>query len=147
MLALARARVDEAGLRNVSLRQGDIYAPPVERNAYDLVVIHQVLHFLDDPARALGEAARALAPSGRLALVDFDAHDQEFLRDEFAHRRLGFAVQEVEGFLAEAGLANVRCERVPPAVGEAGKLTVVLWIADDPRIISDSFPKSDVEFA
>jgi hypothetical protein len=56
-------------------------------------------------------------------------------------------VQEVEVFLAEAGLANVRCERVPPAVGEAGKLTVVLWIADDPRIISDSFPKSDVEFA
>jgi ubiquinone/menaquinone biosynthesis C-methylase UbiE len=147
MLALARARVDEVGLRNVSLRQGDIYAPPVERNAYDLVVIHQVLHFLDDPGRALGEAARALAPGGCLAVVDFDAHDQEFLRDEFAHRRLGFAAQEVEGYLAEAGLANVRCERVPPAPGEAGKLTVALWIAEDPRIISDAFPKSDVEFA
>ena len=147
MLALARARVDEAGLRNVSLRQGDIYAPPVDRNAFDLIVIHQVLHFLDEPARALGEAARALAPGGRLTVVDFDAHDQEFLRGEFAHRRLGFGVQEVEGYLAEAGLANVRCERVPPAVGEAGKLTVALWIAEDPRITSDSFPKSDVEFA
>ena len=147
MLALARARIDEAGLRNVSLRQGDIYAAPVERNAYDLVVIHQVLHFLDDPSRALGEAARALAPGGRLALVDFDAHDQEFLRDEFAHRRLGFAVHEVEGYLADAGLANIRSERVPPAAGEAGKLTVVLWIAEDPRVVSNSFPKSDVEFA
>ena len=147
MLALARARVDEAGLRNVSLRQGDIYAPPVDRNAYDLIVIHQVLHFLDDPARALGEAARTLAPGGRIAVVDFDAHDQEFLRDEFAHRRLGFAAQEIEGYLAEAGLANIRSERLPPAIGEAGKLTVVLWIAEDPRIISDSFRKSDVEFA
>jgi len=147
MLALARARVDEAGLRNVSLRQGDIYAPPVERDAYDLVVIHQVLHFLDDPARALGEATRALTPGGRLAVVDFDAHDQEFLRDEFTHRRLGFAAQEVEGYLAGAGLANIRSDRVPPSIGEAGKLTVVLWIAEDPRIISDSFPKSDVEFA
>src|SRR6516164_8913684 len=122
MLALARSRIEQTGLRHVSLRQGDIYAPPVERNSYDLVVIHQVLHFLDDPARALGEAARALGPGGRLAVVDFDAHDQEFLRDEFAHRRLGFATRELEGYLTEAGLANIRAERVPPAMGEAGKL-------------------------
>jgi ubiquinone/menaquinone biosynthesis C-methylase UbiE/DNA-binding transcriptional ArsR family regulator len=147
MLALARARIDEARLRHVSLRQGDIYAPPVERDAYDLVVIHQVLHFLDDPARALAEAARALMPGGRLVVVDFDAHDQEFLRDEFAHRRLGFALGEVEGHLAEAGLANIRSERVPPAKGEAGKLTVVLWIAEDPRVISDDFRNADAEFA
>jgi ubiquinone/menaquinone biosynthesis C-methylase UbiE/DNA-binding transcriptional ArsR family regulator len=147
MLALARARIDQAGLRHVSLRQGDIYAPPVERNAYDLVVVHQVLHFLDDPARALAEATRALAPGGQLAVVDFDAHDQEFLRDEFAHRRLGFAVDEVENYLAEAGLSAIRVERVPPAKGEAGKLTVGLWIAEDPRIISDDFQKADTEFA
>ena len=147
MLALARARIDQAGLRHVSLRQGDIYAPPVERNAYDLVVIHQVLHFLDDPARALAEATRALAPGGRLAVVDFDAHDQEFLRDEFAHRRLGFRVDEVEGYLAEAGLTAIRMERVPPAKGESGKLTVMLWIAEDPRVISDDFQKADTEFA
>jgi SAM-dependent methyltransferase len=106
-----------------------------------------VLHFLDDPARALAEARRALAPGGRLVIVDFDAHDQEFLRDEFAHRRLGFAVDEVENYLAEAGLTGIRVERVPPAKGEAGKLTVALWIAEDPRVISDAFPKTDVEFA
>lgn len=147
MLALARARIDGAHLRHVSLRQGDIYAPPVERGAYDLVVIHQVLHFLDDPARALAEAARALMPGGHLVVVDFAAHGQEFLRDEFAHRRLGFAPGEIEAHLAEAGLANIRSERVPPAKGEAGKLTVVLWIAEDPRVISDDFPKADAEFA
>jgi demethylmenaquinone methyltransferase/2-methoxy-6-polyprenyl-1,4-benzoquinol methylase/ArsR family transcriptional regulator len=147
MLALARSRIDQAGLRHVQLRQGDIYAAPVERGGYDLVVIHQVLHFLDDPARALKEAAGALSPGGRLVVVDFDAHDQEFLRTDFAHRRLGFAISEVEGFLAEAGLVGVRSKRVPPAKGESGKLTVALWLAEDPRIISDSFPKSDVEFA
>ena len=135
------------GCVNVSLRQGDIYAPPVERDAYDLVVIHQVLHFLDDPARALNEAARALRPGGRLAVVDFAAHDQEFLRADFAHRRLGFAVREIEGYLAAAGLVAVRSKRVPPATGEAGKLTVALWLAEDPRVIADALPKSDMEFA
>ena len=147
MLSLARSRVDEAGLRNVQLRQGDIYAPPVERDGYDLVVIHQVLHFLDDPARALKEAAHALAPSGRIVVVDFDAHREEFLRSDFAHRRLGFALSEVESYLAEAGLVAIRSRRVPPGAGESGKLTVALWLAEDPRLISDSFPKSDVEFA
>jgi ubiquinone/menaquinone biosynthesis C-methylase UbiE len=147
MLSLARARIDQAGLRQVQLRQGDIYAPPVERDGYDLIVIHQVLHFLDDPARALKEAGRALSPGGRLVVVDFDAHDQEFLRADFAHRRLGFASSEIEGFLAEAGLVGVRSTRVPPATGESGKLTVALWLAEDPRVISDSFPKNDVEFA
>jgi len=147
MLALARNRIDQAGLRNVHLRQGDIYAPPVERDGYDLVVIHQVLHFLDDPARALKEAARALAPGGRLVVVDFDAHDQEFLRTDFAHRRLGFALSEIEGFLAEAGLVGEQAKRVPPAAGESGKLTVAIWLAQDPRIISDGFHKADAEFA
>jgi demethylmenaquinone methyltransferase/2-methoxy-6-polyprenyl-1,4-benzoquinol methylase/ArsR family transcriptional regulator len=147
MLALARSRADQAGLRNVTLRQGDIYAPPVERNAYDLVVIHQVLHFLDDPARALKQAALALAPGGRLVVVDFDAHGHDFLRTDFAHRRLGFAPSEIEGYLAEAGLADIRCQRVEPAAGEAGKLTVAIWLAEDPRIIADPLPKNDVEFA
>jgi demethylmenaquinone methyltransferase/2-methoxy-6-polyprenyl-1,4-benzoquinol methylase/ArsR family transcriptional regulator len=106
-----------------------------------------VLHFLDDPARALKEAARALAPSGRLVVVDFDAHAQEFLRADFAHRRLGFALSEIEGFLAEAGLVGLQAKRVPPAAGESGKLTVAIWLAEDPRIISDGFQKADAEFA
>jgi demethylmenaquinone methyltransferase/2-methoxy-6-polyprenyl-1,4-benzoquinol methylase/ArsR family transcriptional regulator len=146
MLALARDRVERAGLRNVQLRQGDIYAPPVERDGYDLVVIHQVLHFLDDPARALKEAARALSPSGRLVVVDFEAHAQEFLQADFAHRRLGFPLTEIEGFLGEAGLTPKRAARVEPASGEDGKLTVALWLAEDPRVISDSF-KPATEYA
>ncbi len=147
MLALARSRIDQAGLRNVQLRQGDVYAPPVERDGYDLVVVHQVLHFLDDPARALKEAARALSPSGRLVVVDFDAHTQEFLRSDFAHRRLGFPLAEIESFLADAGLVAVQSRRVAPASGEPGKLTVALWLAEDPRVISDGFQNADTEYA
>jgi ubiquinone/menaquinone biosynthesis C-methylase UbiE len=147
MLALARSRIDRDGLRHAHLRQGDIYAPPVERGGYDLGIIHQVLHFLDDPARALKEAARALRPGGRLLVVDFDAHNEEYLRADFAHRRLGFAISEIDGFLAEAGLVAIRSKRVPPAAGESGKLTVALWIAEDPHVISDDLHKADAEFA
>ena len=147
MLAVARARIDQSGLRNVQLRQGDLYAPPVERDSYDLVVIHQVLHFLDDPARALAEAARALRPSGRLLVVDFAAHGEEFLREAYAHRRLGFADAEIAGFIADAGLAEIAAERVAPAAGEPDKLTVALWLARDRRIIADSLPKSTMELA
>jgi hypothetical protein len=80
-------------------------------------------------------------------VVDFDAHTQEFLRTDFAHRRLGFASAEIEGFLAGAGLGGVRARRVPPAAGESGKLTVALWLAEDPRVISDGFQEADAEFA
>jgi demethylmenaquinone methyltransferase/2-methoxy-6-polyprenyl-1,4-benzoquinol methylase/ArsR family transcriptional regulator len=147
MLAVARSRIDQSGLRNVQLRQGDLYAPPVERDSYDLVVIHQVLHFLDDPARALAEAARALRPSGRLLVVDFVAHAEEFLRQAYAHRRLGFTDDEIASFIAEAGLTEIAAERVAPAAGESNKLTVALWLARDRRIIADPLPKPTMELA
>jgi len=140
MLALARSRIEQSGLHNVQLRQGDIYAPPVERDAYDLVIIHQVLHFLDDPARAIAEAARALRPEGRLIVVDFLAHDQEFLREDFAHRHLGFTIREVEAFLTDAGLSSVQTHQILPAPGEPGKLTVAIWLARDMRFFTAEPP-------
>jgi len=132
MLALARARLDRAGIRNCSVRQGDIYDLALPRDSFDLVIIHQVLHFLDDSARALREAARVLRPGGRLLVVDFAPHDLEFLRDEHAHRRLGFAAETVTQWLEAAGLDAVRSETLPP--GPEGKIAVSLWLARDPRI-------------
>src|SRR6201988_233702 len=81
MLALARARLDRAGLKPCSLRHGDIYDLALPRDSFDVVIIHQVLHFLDDSARALSGAARVLRPGGRLLVVDFAPHDLEFLRE------------------------------------------------------------------
>ncbi len=104
MLSLARTRLDRAGLRHCSVRQGDIYDLALPKDSFDVVIIHQVLHFLDDGARAIAEAARVLRPSGRLLVVDFAPHDLEFLRDEHAHRRLGFPPEAVSGWLAAAGL-------------------------------------------
>lgn len=146
MLNLARTRLEKAGLRNIQLRQGDMYALPVERGGYDLVIVHQVLHYLDDPARALREAARALRPGGRLLVIDFAPHANEFLREQHAHRRLGFAAGEIEGFLLEAGLGAVT-HRDLASAGAGEKLTVSLWIARDPRLLSDTAPALHKEFA
>ncbi len=138
MLKVARARIEGLGLRNVQMRQGDLYALPVERDGYDLVVLHQVLHYLDDPSRALREAARVLRPGGRLVVVDFAPHGDERLRAEHAHRRLGFSHPEIEGFLRDAGLDALGSRDVAPAPGEADLLTVSLWIGRDRRIQSDA---------
>ncbi len=138
MLAVARANLEQAGTRNVQLRQGDIYALPVEREAYDLVIVHQVLHYLDDPARALREAVRTLAPGGRLVVIDFAPHSEEALREQHAHRRLGFERLEIEGFLADAGLKPAEFRALAPGAGTSAKLTVSIWLGQDQRIRSDA---------
>jgi demethylmenaquinone methyltransferase/2-methoxy-6-polyprenyl-1,4-benzoquinol methylase/ArsR family transcriptional regulator len=147
MLGVARARIERAGLRHVQLRQGDIYALPVETDFYDLAVMHQVLHYLDDPLRAIREAARILCPGGRLLIVDFAPHEEEALRADHAHRRLGFAAEEVVSFLSAAGLELIVKDDLVPKAGEAGKLTVSLWLGRDRRVIADSLPVTAREVA
>ena len=132
MLAYARAKLDEQGLRNCQVRQGDLYNLSLPDAQADIVVLHQVLHFLDDPARAVGEAARLLRPGGRLLIVDFAPHELEFLREEFAHRRLGLGSEQVGQWLETAGLGVLDHRDLMP--GRAGKgralqkLTVSLWL-------------------
>jgi ubiquinone/menaquinone biosynthesis C-methylase UbiE len=142
MLALARARLDRAGFQHCSVRHGDIYDLALPRDSFDVVIIHQVLHFLDDSARAIREAARVLRPGGRLLVVDFAAHDLEFLREQYAHRRLGFAAETVTQWLEGAGLDTVRQQTLPP--GPEGKIAVSLWLAHDPRILVAAPAKLEV---
>jgi ubiquinone/menaquinone biosynthesis C-methylase UbiE/DNA-binding transcriptional ArsR family regulator len=134
MLALARARLDRAGLRHCSVRHGDIYDLALPRDSFDVVIVHQVLHYLDDGARALREAARVLRPQGRLLVIDFAPHELEFLRDEHAHRRLGFAEETVSQWLQQAGLDVISHRSVSPEAGSDGEIAVSLWLARDPRL-------------
>ncbi|KZK89833.1 putative methyltransferase YcgJ [Pseudovibrio sp. W64] len=137
MLSVARANLDRAGLQKAQVRQGDIYALPVAPDTADLTVVHQVLHYLEEPGRAILEAARALRPGGRLLLVDFAPHELEFLREKHAHRRLGFSQGQVGNWLSEADLELVSTNDLTPGVGEKDKLTVTLWLAQDRRVVTD----------
>ena len=135
MLAVARANLDRAGVQHAQVRQGDIYSPPVERDAFDLVTMHQVLHYLDEPQAAIREAARTLRPSGRLIVVDFGAHGLEFLREAHAHVRLGFTDRQIGEWFAEAGLDLEQTLDFEPRGGSEAALTVKLWLGRDRRML------------
>ena len=132
MLTVARANLERRRLANCHVRFGDILSLPEPSGAADIVVIHQVLHYLDDPRAAIQEAARLLAPGGRLIVVDFAPHEVESLRENHAHRRLGFPGAEMAEFVSGAGLDLAAVHDLPPAAGSEGQLTVSIWLATKP---------------
>jgi ubiquinone/menaquinone biosynthesis C-methylase UbiE len=122
MLRLARVKLEQAGICGASLRQGDMYALPLGDRCADSIILHQVLHYAQQPGAAIAEAARVLAPGGRLLVIDFAQHDRAELKEKDAHLRLGFADDAMRGWFAGAGLELDRIERLG-----GGELSVILW--------------------
>jgi ArsR family transcriptional regulator len=122
MLRLARVKLDEAGISGASLRQGDMYALPLGDSSADSIILHQVLHYAQQPGSAIVEAARVLVPGGQLLVIDFAQHDRAELKEQDAHLRLGFADDAMRGWFSAAGLNLDRIERLG-----GGALTVILW--------------------
>ena len=123
MLAVARSNIERHGFSHVQVRKGDMYRLPIEDSSIDLAVVHMVLHYSHEPLEVIREAARVLRPRGRLILVDFAAHGEEKLRDEFNHHRLGFSDDEVRHWFEHCGLEiDVDTEQL---VGSP--LTVKFW--------------------
>ncbi|WP_026941963.1 ArsR/SmtB family transcription factor [Hellea balneolensis] len=125
MLKVARSKL--ADKEHIAVRQGDILSTPLEDAVSDLVSLHQVLHYLDDPQAAIMEAARLLKPSGQLIIVDYEDHDLEEFRTEFAHRRLGFSDRDIGDWLFSAGLSLTHSDRV---VTQADRPDVRIWIGN-----------------
>jgi SAM-dependent methyltransferase len=124
MLSVARVNLEQAGLANARVRRDDMYQLALPDASFDAVVIHQVLHYADRPAAAIAEAARVLRAHGILVLVDFAPHALEFLRDEHAHRRLGFGDAEIAEWCRAASLDPAPSRALP-----GDPLTVVIWTA------------------
>jgi ArsR family transcriptional regulator len=140
MLAIARDRLARAGIHHCQVRLADTYRLPfpdgTQGVGFDAVLFHQVLHYLDDPQAAIAEAARVLKSRGRILIVDFAPHDLEFLRDELAHRRLGFSDKEVQGWFEALGLDAQQSLAIAPHGGAhagGGKLIVKIWVAVAPE--------------
>ncbi len=141
MLRLARAKI--AGLPNATELQskteivlGDFNALPFPDQQFDTILFHQVLHYAQHPERVIAEAARVLAPDGRLMIVDFDAHNLEELRTVHAHARLGFSDDTIRRTFAAAGLSLVRQETL-----EGGKLAVKIWLGQRAAASTGFLPK------
>jgi ArsR family transcriptional regulator len=124
MLLVARSNLDRARLRHCVVRHGDMYQLPAPRRSFDLVTVHQVLHFAEQPGEVIAEAARVLRPGGRIIVVDFQAHDHDALRREHAHLWLGFRDQDVTDWFAAAGLQPQEPIRLP-----GDPLSVGIWWA------------------
>lgn len=124
MLTIARANLERANIRNCLVRRADMYQLPFADASFDAAVVHQVLHYAEEPAKVLAETARVLRDGGRLFVIDFAPHDLEMLRTEHAHRRLGFAADEVLQWFRTAGLSPDAVRHLP-----GDPLTVSIWPA------------------
>ena len=124
MLSIARARLDQDGIKNCQVRVGDMYRLPFKKNSFDLITINSLLRYADEPKKVIAEAARVLEKKGALLIVDLAAHDLSALRDEYGHSWLGFSEAEMVEMLSEE---NLTVDRVKHIDGQ--KLSVCIWLA------------------
>lgn len=128
MLKVARSNL--AKREHIAVRQGDLLAAPLENGVADLVSLHQVLHYLDDPEEAILEAARLLSAKGQLLIVDYEDHDRDEFRTDYAHRRLGFTDDDIRAWLSSAGLSLNHVETIPTRDNSPD---VRIWIGAVPQ--------------
>jgi SAM-dependent methyltransferase len=110
VLRAARALARRRGASNITWKRGDLGRLPIADGAVDVALLSQALHHADDPRRALAEAARILAPGGRVLVLDLRAHDQEWVRARLDDRWLGFDDDELKALVAGAGLSRVKVQ-------------------------------------
>lgn len=127
MLKVARHKLAKNNYNHIRVRQGDLNSTPLESELADLVTLHQVLHYLDDPQSAIIEAARLLTRNGIILIADFETHDQDEFRSEYAHRRLGFDDNDIEDWLAAAGLSLSRVETIKT---QSSRPNVKIWLGE-----------------
>jgi SAM-dependent methyltransferase len=92
-LATAAARVQRAGLHNVTFRKADIFSLPFEPGSFDHVFVCFVLEHLPDPLLALHRLKKVLKPGGTITVIEGDHGSAYFYPDSlYARRAIGCLV-------------------------------------------------------
>jgi ubiquinone/menaquinone biosynthesis C-methylase UbiE/DNA-binding transcriptional ArsR family regulator len=108
VLKRARALARRRKVSNVTWRRGEIEKVPITDGGVDVAVLSQALHHAADPARAVAEAARIVAPGGKVLVLDLRAHGEGWVRDRLGDRWQGFEDNALAKLLKDAGLKDVR---------------------------------------
>ena len=118
MLRRARDVAKEKKLRNVDFRLGDALKLPLESNSVDAGFAVMVLHFLPDPKLAVAELCRVTRARGSVVIVDLVQHNQQWMREQMAHRWLGFDQASIESWFEALGATEVHYELTGAFAGE-----------------------------
>src|ERR1700730_5935097 len=70
MLAIARARTEERGVKNISFSAGDAQNLPFDDGQFDVVVCRLALHHVQQPAKVLSGMARVCRRGGMVLVED-----------------------------------------------------------------------------
>lgn len=124
MLAVARSKLYDAGAHSARVRRADLYDLGAMQMAAEVVVLHQVLHYLPDPRAGFAIAA-GLARGGHMVVADVATHQFEDLREHHTHRRLGFSGDELGVWASENNAEVIDEQTFEP--NESGRLTAKLW--------------------
>jgi ArsR family transcriptional regulator len=108
VLRQARALARRRGVTNITWKQGEIERAPLPDASVDVALLSQALHHAANPARAIAEAARIVAPGGRVLVLDLRGHDQMWVRERLGDHWFGFDDRSLHDLLVRAGFTNVK---------------------------------------
>ncbi len=118
MLQVAQGKIEQQDFPpggSVELRHGEANDIPIASDEVEAALAHMVLHYVASPVEVIREMARIVRPGGAIVIVDFVEHDHEWMRQELGVVWMGFGLDDIRAFFAEAGLPNVRIEQIDSA--------------------------------
>jgi ArsR family transcriptional regulator len=131
MIEVGRDQALRHGVENVEYRLGDMEELPIDSASVDLVFFSQSLHHALHPERAIEEAARILAPGGRIVILDLMKHRFEEARELYADEWLGFSETELEAMLEKSGFQEIQTSVVHKEP-ETPQFQTLLAVANKP---------------